>query len=41
VLKGTLVENTTNEAKKTPSQSREVALKSFPQDVAPPQAEKK
>ena len=41
MLKGTLVENTTNEAKKTPSQSREVALKSFPQDVAPPQAEKK
>ncbi len=41
MLKGTLVENTTDEAKKTSSQSREVALKSFPQDVTPPQAEKK
>ena len=41
VLKGTLVENTTDEAKKTSSRSREVALKSFPQDMAPPQAEKK
>jgi len=36
VLKGTLVENTTDEAKKTSSRSREVALKSFPQDMAPP-----
>lgn len=35
VLKGTLVENTTDEAKKTSSRSREVALKNFPQDVAP------
>jgi hypothetical protein len=41
VLKGTLVENTTDEAKKTSSRSREVALKSFPQDMAPPQAERK
>lgn len=41
VLKGTLIENTTDEAKKTSSRSREVALKSFPQDMAPPQAEKK
>lgn len=41
VLKGTLVENTTDEAKKTSSQSREVVLKSFPQDVVPAQAEKK
>jgi hypothetical protein len=41
VLKGTLIENTTDEAKKTSSHSREVALKSFPQDMAPPQAEKK
>ncbi|HKN70717.1 MAG TPA: hypothetical protein VJX30_06800 [Terriglobales bacterium] len=41
VLKGTLVENTTDEAKKTSSQSREVVLKSFPQDVAPAQAGKK
>ena len=36
VLKGTLVENATDEAKKTSSRSREVALKSFPQDMAPP-----
>jgi len=41
VLKGTLVENTTDEAKKTSSRSREVALKSFPQDLAPPQDQKK
>jgi hypothetical protein len=41
VLKGTLVENTTGEAKKTSSHSREVVLKSFPQDLAPPQTEKK
>ena len=36
VLKGTLVENTTDEAKKASSRSREVALKSFPQDMLPP-----
>jgi len=41
VLEGTLVENTTDEAKKTSSRSREVVLKSFPQDLAPAQAEKK
>jgi hypothetical protein len=41
MLKGTLIENTTDEAKKTSSHSRQVALRSFPQDVAPPQAEKK
>ncbi len=41
LLKGTLVENTTDEAKKTSSHSREVELKSFPQDLAPPPAEKK
>lgn len=41
LLKGTLVENTTDEAKKTSSHSRQVALKSFPQDMSPPQAEKK
>jgi len=41
VLKGTLVENTTDDAKKTSSHSSEVVLKSFPQDVAPAQAEKK
>ena len=35
VLKGTLTENSTDEAKKTTSRSREVALKSFPQDVSP------
>ena len=40
VLKGTLVENTTDEAKKTSSRSQEVALKSFPQDLAPPQTGK-
>lgn len=35
VLKGTLTENTTDENKKTTSRSRDVALKSFPQDVSP------
>jgi hypothetical protein len=35
ILKGTLTENATDEAKKTTSRSREVALKSFPQDVSP------
>ncbi len=35
VLKGTLTENATDEAKKTTSRSREVALKSFPQEVSP------
>ena len=39
VLKGTLVENATDEAKKTSSRSQEVALKSFPQDLAPPRTE--
>jgi hypothetical protein len=41
VLKGTVVEHTTDEAKKTSSRSVDVALKSFPQDLAPPQAEQK
>lgn len=41
VLKGTLVENASDEAKKTSSRPREVAFKSFPQDMAPAQAEKK
>jgi hypothetical protein len=41
LLKGTLVENTTDDAKKTASRSRQVAFKSFPQDMAPPQTEKK
>ena len=35
VLKGTLTENAIDENKKTTSRSREVALKSFPQDVSP------
>lgn len=41
LLKGTLVENTSDEAKKTSSRSREVALKGFPHDVVLPHAEKK
>jgi hypothetical protein len=41
VLSGTLVENTTDEAKKISSRSRTVVFKSFPQDLAPPRAEKK
>lgn len=36
LLKGTLTENTIDDAKKTSSHAREVALKSFPQDMAPP-----
>ena len=35
VLKGTLTEYATDEGKKTTSRSREVALKSFPQEVSP------
>ncbi len=35
VLKGTLTEDATDAARKTSSQSHEVALKSFPQDMAP------
>lgn len=41
VLKGTLIENSTDETKKTSSRSLEVALKSFPQDMAAPQAKGK
>jgi hypothetical protein len=41
VLKGTLVENTMDDAKKTTSHSSSVAFKSFPQDMSPPPAEKK
>lgn len=41
VLKGTLLENTTDEAKKVSSRSREVAFKSFPQDMSPAPAQKK
>jgi len=35
VLKGTLVEKRADETKKTSSRAQEVALKSFPQDLAP------
>jgi hypothetical protein len=41
VLKGTLIENTIDEAKKASSHSSEVVLRSFPQNLAPPQPEKK
>jgi hypothetical protein len=37
VLKGTLTEDSTDEAQKTSSRSRQVALKSFPRDLAPAQ----
>jgi len=40
-LKGTLVENTTDAAKKTSSRSYEVVLNSFPEDLEPPSAGKK
>ena len=36
VLQGTLVENTTDAAKKISSRSVDVLLRSFPQDLAPP-----
>jgi hypothetical protein len=36
ILKGTLVENTTDASKKTLSKSRDVAFKSFPQDMDVP-----
>jgi len=35
-LKGTLTENSTDEAKKTTSRSRDVVLKSFPPEMSPP-----
>jgi hypothetical protein len=41
VLKGTLIENTTDNAKKVSSHSHEVTLNIFPQDLAPAPAEKK
>jgi hypothetical protein len=41
LLKGTLTEYSTDDAKKTSSRSREVALKGFPQDLNPPHAERK
>ena len=41
VIKGSLTENTGDKTKKTSSTSSEVALRSFPQDVAPPTAQKK
>ncbi|MBZ5550760.1 MAG: hypothetical protein LAO22_22845 [Acidobacteriia bacterium] len=41
LLKGTLTEYSTDDAKKTSSHTRDVALKSFPQDVNPTRAERK
>jgi hypothetical protein len=41
LLKGTLVENTTDTDKKVSSRSRQVALKSFPQDMSSPPVDKK
>jgi hypothetical protein len=41
VLKGTLIENSTDDAKKVSAHSRQVALKSFPQDMSSPPADKK
>jgi len=41
LLKGRLTENSIDAAKKTSSRSREVTLKSFPQDVNPTHAERK
>ncbi len=41
VLKGSLVENTIDEAKKNSSRLLDVVLRSFPQNAAPAQAEKK
>lgn len=41
VLKGTLTENTVDDAKKTSSRSREVVFKIFPRDLAPAQGVKK
>ena len=41
LLKGTLTEYSSDNAKKTSSRTREVALKSFPQDVNPTHAERK
>jgi len=35
VLRGTLVENSSDEAQKTSPRSRQVELKSFPQDLSP------
>jgi hypothetical protein len=40
VLKGTLTEYSTDEAQKTSSRSREVALKSFPRDLGPAPAKR-
>jgi hypothetical protein len=41
VLKGTLIENTTDEAQKPSARSMEVALKSFPQNLSSPEAQTK
>lgn len=40
LLKGTLTENSTDANKKTSSHTREVALKSFPQDMSPEPAKR-
>jgi len=40
LLKGTLTENSTDANKKTTSHTREVALKSFPQDMSPEPAKR-
>ncbi|MBZ5616760.1 MAG: hypothetical protein LAO23_22380 [Acidobacteriia bacterium] len=40
LLKGTLTENSTDDNQKTSSRSREVVLKSFPQDVSPTPSKK-
>jgi hypothetical protein len=40
LLKGTLTENTTDAHKKTSSKSRDVAFKSFPQDLGAPASSK-
>jgi hypothetical protein len=40
LLKGTLTESSTDANKKTSSRSREVTLKSFPQDVSPAPAKR-
>jgi len=41
LIKGTLTENSTDDAKKTSSRTRDVTLKSFPQDVNPTHEERK
>jgi len=41
VLRGILTENTVDDAKRTSSRSREVALRIFPRDLVPAQGVKK